>query len=36
MAPFGLKRTADVPAAGAIDSELVTRIHPPSAVGKVA
>ena len=37
MSPFGLKRIADVPApATASDSEFVTRIQPPSRVGKVA
>src|SRR5215210_1216157 len=37
MSPFGLKRTAELPApAGASDSEFVTRIQPPSRVGKVA
>ena len=37
MSPFGLKRIAEVPApADASDSEFVTRIQPPSRVGKVA
>jgi hypothetical protein len=37
MAPSGRKRIADEPAPLTdSDSEFVTRIQPPSAVGKVA